>query len=416
MQGYLKLEFIGNSVLSSLLNTLDGELTNKKILEATFNTSIDSPVSSLSVTIVLDNENNTESLDDRISILSSLKLNQEIKAYLYSDPDYTKDKCLLIDGFVKDLMIDSPASTVNVVIYSKTADLLYRKVKPNIRISTRLFSAHIVEFFKKHDLYSFGKFLLADKIVFPVTTVSSINQKNILTNRDKASCYDYLTPLLNDKRLKMNTICLNNKSTLYFTSNTELITAQIPSFTLFHGSESKENTIEGLSMNMDASRIYGEYIISTKSNVSRGQASRSQAYTPLITMAGNGNRPPLLYSNRIKSDVGNYDITEYAKFLHRNQIRSAIKISVQVASLYPDSTQLDKTFNLYQKINIPEEINGQKNIAYHDLYVNFSKYMKSLSDYFIVCGIEMNLKTQQTTLDICPANIATTKSFSSFLD
>jgi hypothetical protein len=416
MQGYLKLEVIGNSALSTLLNTLDAELTNKRILEATFNPSIDTLMSSLNISIVLDSENNTESLDNRISILSGLKLNQEIKAYLYSDPDYTKDKCLLIDGFVKDLMIDSPASTLNLIIYSKTADLLYRKANPDTRISTRLFTAHIVEFFRKHSLYSFGKFLLADKIVFPVTTVSSINQKNILTNRDKASCYDYLTPLLNDKKLKMNTICLNNKSILYFISNAESITAQTPAFTLFQGSESKENTIEGLSINMDASQIYGKYVISTKSNVSTGQVSKSQTYTPLITMANNGTRPPLLYSNRIKSDVGNYDITEYAKFLHRNQIRSAIKISVQVASLYPDSTQLDKTFNLYQKINIPEEINGQKNIAYYDLYANFSKYMKSLSGYFIVCGIEMNLKTQQTTLDICPASIATTKSFSSFLD
>lgn len=415
MQGYLKLEIIGNSVLSTLLNTLDIELTNKRILEATFNTSIDSLLSSLSITIVLDNENNTDSLNNRIDILKSLKLNQEIKAYLYSNADYTKNKCLLIDGFVKDLVIDSPASTVNVVIHSKTADLLYRKAKPDIRISTRLFSAHIIEFFKKHDLYSFGKFLLADKIVFPTTVVSSINQKNILTNRDKASCYDYLTPLLNDKKLKMNTICLNNKSILYFIGNAELITAQIPSFTLFHGSGSEENTIESLSINMDASQIYEKYIISTKSNLSSGQTSKNQTYVPLRTIVNNGNRPPLLYSNRIKSDVGNYDITEYAKFLHRNQIRSAVKISMQIASLYPDSTQLNKTFNLYQKIDIPEEINGQKNIAYYDLYVNFSKYMKSLSDYFIVCGIQMDLKTQQTTLDICPASIATTSIFSSLL-
>lgn len=415
MQGYLRLEIIGNSVLSTLLNTLDIALINKRILQATFNTSIDSPVSSLSVNIVLDSENNTDSLNNRINILKGLKLNQEIKAYLYSDANYTKNKCLLIDGFVKDLLIDSPASTLNIIIYSKTADLLYRKVKPYTRISTRLFQAHVTELFKKHDLYSFGKFLLADKIIFPTTAISSINQKNILTNRDKASCYDYLTPLLNDKKLKMNTICLNNKSILYFIGNAESITAQIPSFTLFHGSGSKESTIESLSINMDASQIYGKYIISTKSNVSTGQVSRSQTYTPLITMANNGNRPPLLYSNRIKSDVGNYDITEYAKFLHRNQIRSAIKISMQIASLYPDSTQLDKTFNLYQKINIPKEANGQKNIAYYDLYVNFSEYMKSLSDYFIVCGIEMDLKTQQTTLDICPATIATTSNFSSLL-
>jgi hypothetical protein len=415
MQGYLKLEVIGDSLLSSLLNTFDIELINKRILNAVFNTSIDSLLSSLNLDIALDNENNNNSLDNRINILKGLKLNQEIKAYLYSDANYTKNKSLVIDGFIKELKLDSPNSILNVTIYSKTADLLYRRAKPDIRISTRLFSAHIIEFFKKHSLYSFGKFLLADKIIFPATTVSVINQKNILTNKDKASCYDYLTPLLNDKKLKMNTVCLNNKSGLYFINNAELITTQMPSFTLFHGSGSTKNTVEGLSISMDASQLYGKYTISTKSNLSSGQASRNQTYTPLITLASNGNRPPLLYSNKIKSDVGNYDITEYAKFLHRNQIRSAVKISVQIASLYPDSTQLNKTFNLYQKVNIPKEINGQKNIAYYDLYANFSEYMNSLSDYFIVCGIEMDLKTQRTTLDICPARIATTSNFSSLL-
>jgi hypothetical protein len=415
MQGYLKLEVIGDSLLSSLLSTLDIELINKRILNAVFNTNAESLLASLSVDIVLDNENDDSSLDNRIEILNGLKLNKEIKAYLYSDANYTKNKSLVIDGFIKELKLESPSSILSVIIHSKTADLFYRKAKPDTRISTRLLPAHIIEFFKKQNLYSFGKFLLADKIVFPTRAISLINQKNILTNKDKASCYDYLTPLLNDKKLKMNTICLNNKSGLYFISNAELITAQIPSFTLFHGSGSTENTIEGLSINMDASQLYGKYTISTKSNLSSGQTSRSQTYTPLITLASNGNRPPLLYSNKIKSDVGNYDITEYAKFLHRNQIRSAVKISVQIASLYPDSTQLNKTFNLYQKVNIPKEINGQKNIAYYDLYANFSEYMNSLSDYFIVCGIEMDLKTQRTTLDICPAKIATTSIFNSLL-
>lgn len=377
---------------------------NLRILNLQLQRNVSALNGNINLSLILDNE--FKNINTRQNVLKLLKINSEIKIYQYSDNLFTKNKILLLDGVVKEYDIESPSGVLSVNIQDKTSDLQYRYVKPNFSSQTRNFKAHVNEFFRQQDLLNGTNFALADGIIYPTKILSTIKQENIMSTKDNSYCADYLNTLINDQRLKLTTMCLDNKSYLYFIDTGEILTKKTPAFTLFNGFGYTENTVTNMNVSIDGTKLYENFDISTKSNISKNNNAKKRQYSNFSSQFITRNTiPPLLYSNRIKSNVDGFNIQDYAKFLYKEQIKSAINIDVTVANLYINTTKLNRTFNLYQKVNIPKEINGFPNLIYYDLEVDFKSYLENPFESFVVAGFTMDYARQITTLNILPSSL-----------
>lgn len=393
---YIQLEFESGFNINNNLTD-----TNLYIINGTLNRQYTNLYGNCNLSLAIPMHN----LQARNEILNNIKRGKKIKIYQYSDQLYSKNKKLLLNGYISNVSIQG--STINIIIGDTTMLLAESHIKPGYNFNSRNFIAVLTNILNAH-----GFINLIDGIIYPTRKNILIGNSANIVAGDKETIASYLQRLCNDLKIYITTIYINNKSYLYCLDTLEVLQAKYNAIDIDLDITKNTSNIIDYEMNIDYSKISDIITVNNRANILNGELANISTYSrggiSLNTYTENkiseSDAPPILFTTQIKSNINGFNMRDYATYLFKKQIQSAVRITVKLPGLYPDLSNPSQEWNIGTLVNIKNDPN---NLIYNDLKVNFYDVLQgTFGNDFIVAGFEMNFdqQNQSTTIEIVPSS------------
>jgi hypothetical protein len=390
---YLQLEFEDGFFATPYITD-----PNLYIISAKLNRQYTNLYGAIDLEIALPFQNFTA----RNQILSRIFDSAKIKVYQYSDALYSKDKKLLLSGYATNY--DITTSNAHITITDATELLERSQIKVGYNFNSRNFIACLKNILEAH-----GFLNLTDGIIYPTAKNLIIPNDVDLSPGDNETILNYLHRLANSVKIYITTIYLNNKSYLYCLDTAEVLKAKYKPIDLNLDVRSGASLINQYEIYVDNTKIRDTIALHTKADVTNQEAgsvatfSRNALSLDTYTEKAitSGTTPPILYNQQIKNDINKYDLREYAKYMFKKQIQSAIKLTIKLPGLYPDLKNPSQEWNIGTPVNI---VKSPYNIIYNDLSHKFKNVLdETFGNDFIVAGFSMDFtESPCTIIEIVP--------------
>lgn len=392
---YLQLEFEDGFFATPYITD-----PNLYIISAKLNRQYTNLYGAIDLEIALPFQNFTA----RNQILSRIFDSAKIKVYQYSDALYSKNKKLLLSGYATNY--DITTSNANITITDATELLERSQIKVGYNFNSRNFIACLKNILEAH-----GFLNLTDGIIYPTAKNLIIPNDVDLSPGDNETILSYLHKLANSVKIYITTIYLNNKSYLYCLDTVEVLKAKYKPIDLNLDVRSGVSVIKQYEIYVDNTKIRDTIALHTKADITNQEAGKVVTFsrnalsldTYTEKAITSGTTPPILYNQQIKNDINKYDLREYAKYLFKKQIQSAIRLTIKLPGLYPDLKNPSQEWNIGTPVNI---VKSPYNIIYNDLSHKFKNVLdETFGNDFIVAGFSMDFtESPCTIIEIVPSS------------
>lgn len=349
--------------------------------------------------------------DIKSDIMNQLSLGQEYHIYSFSDINKTQNQNLEMIGVIKevDIFSSDKDSLIKVNFWDITCKLSETYLPDKYTINNDNYKTWFIKLLNDNGLSEF-----LSNVIYPKKQTLSKQDGDIVADASQ-TVYDFIESALSIVQAKLTTIYQNNKMYLcHVDSSNFLDNINLSNTTnellLIRSKGGDNGNIQESSIFVKNTNLHKNFNITTKQNFfnqTRQNAKKINVENilqnqKLDKFLKNSLPSPISISTR--SQLNDYDMQEYAKFLFINQLMDSCLISVLVPFKYTDIQNKKTPLTLGMACNIPKTTNNDnKNYFWQELAVYFTN---PSAIKFHIAGLRTQYSENgvETTINIVPAD------------